>query len=186
MSRKTVIILGVVIFAAAAAAGLYNGLVRRDIAVTTAWAQVENVLQRRADLIPNLVSTVKGYARHEKEIFVKLAEARTQYAGAKTQGEKIKAANLLEGAIGRLLVIVENYPNLKANETFSKLMDELAGTENRIPVARMRYNEAVKDLNTTLRRVPYVFFAGALGFKAKDFFEAAPEAKAVPKVSFEN
>ena len=185
MSKKILIILGIVLFVLAAGAGLYNGLVRRDVAVTTAWAQVENVLQRRADLIPNLISTVKGYTKHEREILETLAEARTKYAGAQTPSEKMKASNALEGAIGRLLIIVENYPNLKANETFLKLMDELAGTENRIAVERKRYNDAVADLNTTLRRIPYVFFAERCGFKAKDFFEAAPEAKAVPKVSFE-
>lgn len=185
MNKKTAIIIGIVLFIVAAFAGMYNGLVRRDVAVTTAWAQVENVLQRRADLIPNLVSTVKGYAKHERAILKELADARTRYAGAHTQGEKMTAGNRLERAIGRLMVIVENYPNLKANETFSKLMDELAGTENRIAVERKRYNDAVQDLNTTLRRVPYVFFAGALGFKAKDFFEVVPEAKVVPKVNFE-
>ncbi len=185
MNKTLLIVLGAAILVGVTLAGMYNGLVRRDIAVTSAWAQVENVLQRRADLIPNLVSTVKGYAKHEKEILENLAQARTQYAGAKTQGEKIKAANALEGAIGRLLVIVENYPNLKANETFARLMDELSGTENRIAVERMRYNEAVQDFNTTIRRIPQNFIAGMMGFKARDFFQAAPEAKAVPKVDFE-
>ncbi|MBI5573724.1 MAG: LemA family protein [Elusimicrobia bacterium] len=165
--------------------GMYNGLVRRDVAVTTAWSQVENVLQRRADLIPNLVSSVKGYMKHEKEILDNLAKARTQYTGAKTFNEKLKAGALMEGALARLLVIVENYPNLKANETFNRLMDELAGTENRIAVERKRYNESVQDLNTTIRRVPYNLIANQFNFKAKPFFEAESGAKAVPKVDFE-
>lgn len=185
MNRTLSIIIGIVLVLGIALAGMYNRLVALDVSVSTSWAQVENVLQRRSDLIPNLVSSVKGFAKHEKDILQKLAEARTQYAGAKTADEKMKAANLMEGALGRLMVIVENYPNLKANETFAKLMDELAGTENRIAVERKRYNEAVQDLNTAIRRVPYNFIAGAFGFKPKTFFEAAPEAKSVPRVSFE-
>ena len=182
---KKWIILGVVLVFVASLIGMYNGLVQRDVQVSTAWAQVENVLQRRSDLIPNLVSSVKGFARHEKEILENLANARTQYAGAKTVPEKIEASNRMEGALARLMVIVENYPNLKANETFGKLMDELAGTENRIAVERKRYNEAVQDFNTAIRRVPTNFIAAVFGFKGKPFFEAAPEAKAVPKVDFE-
>ena len=185
MNRTLAIILGAVLLIAIAFVGIYNRLVTMDVAVTTSWAQVENVLQRRADLIPNLVSTVKGFAKHEKDILDKLAEARTQYTGAKSPDEKMKAANQMEGALGRLMVIVENYPNLKANESFAKLMDELAGTENRIAVERMRYNQAVQDLNGAVRRVPYNIIAGPFGFKARNFFEAAPEAKAVPKVSFD-
>ena len=185
MNRSVAILIGIVLVIGIAFAGMYNGLVRKQVAVDSAWAQVENVLQRRADLIPNLVSTVKGFAKHEKGILAKLAEARTQYAGAKSTDEKAKAGSVLEGAIGRILLIMENYPNLKANESFNKLMDELSGTENRIAVERMRYNEAVQNFNTTIRRVPYNFMAGFMGFTAKNFFEAAPEAKAAPKVSFE-
>jgi LemA protein len=184
-NKKSAVIIGIVLLIFISIAGAYNGLVKRDIAVSTAWAQVENVLQRRADLIPNLVSSVKGYVRHERQVLDNLAKARTEYAGAKSPEEKMKAAGAMEGALSRLLVIVENYPNLKANETFARLMDELSGTENRIAVERKRYNEAVQDLNTALRRVPYVFFAGSLGFKPKLFFEAEAGAKAVPKVNFE-
>src|SRR5882762_8323334 len=136
MNKTIAVVLFIILAAGIELARLYNGLVRRQDAVDAAWSQVENVLQRRADLIPNLVSTVKGFAKHEKDILNRLAEARSQYAGARTVDEKIKASNAIEGAIGRLLVIVENYPNLKANETFAKLMDELAGTENRIAVER--------------------------------------------------
>ncbi|HCJ67537.1 MAG TPA: LemA family protein [Elusimicrobia bacterium] len=184
MKRNWLIALGVVILVVLLLVGMYNGLVKRDVAVTTAWSQVENVLQRRADLIPNLVSSVKGYVKHEKEVLKNLADARTQYSAAKTTDEKIKAAGQMGDALSRLLVIVENYPNLKANETFNRLMDELAGTENRIAVERKRYNEAVQDLNTTIRRIPYNFIASVFGFKAKPFFEAEKEAKAVPKVDF--
>ena len=184
-SKKIVfVILGIVLLLAMGAVRAYNRLVNLDVGVSSAWAQVENVLQRRADLIPNLVSTVKGYAKHEKEILESLAEARSQYAGAKSIGEKMKASQTMEGALSRLLVIVENYPNLKANETFSRLMDELAGTENRIAVERKRYNESVQELNTALRKIPYNFFAGMFGFKEKPFFEAEAGSKTVPKVQF--
>ena len=185
MNRTVAILIGIVLALGIAFVGMYNGLVQRQVAVDTAWAQVENVLQRRADLIPNLVSTVKGFAKHEKDILEKLAQARSQYAGARTVDDKIKAANAMEGSLARLMVIVENYPNLKANESFARLMDELAGTENRIAVERMRYNEAVQNFNTTIRRIPYNLLSGAMGFKAKTFFQAAPEARAVPKASFD-
>jgi LemA protein len=177
-------IIGIALLGLILAVGMYNGLVRKDVAVSTAWAQVENVLQRRADLIPNLVSSVKGYVTHERGVLDDLAEARTRYAGAATIDAKIKAAGEMEGALGRLLVVVENYPNLKASETFLKLMDELSGTENRIAVERKRYNEAVQDFNTTIRRIPYNFMAGIAGFSSKPFFEAQPAARNVPKVDF--
>lgn len=151
-NKNKYIALGVVVLVLIIGVGMYNSLVKKDMAANGAWAQVDNVLQRRADLIPNLVSSVKGYAKHEKEIFEKLAEARAQYSGAKTVNEKMKAASAMDGALSRLLVIVENYPNLKANETFARLMDELSGTENRISVERMRFNQAVGDLNVAIRR----------------------------------
>ncbi len=185
MNKTLAVILGVVLLVAIAFGGMYNRLVSLDVGVTTAWAQVENVLQRRADLIPNLVSTVKGFARHEKDILTKLAEARTQYAGARTPDEKMKAANAMEGPLARLMVIVENYPKLKANETFGTPMYEDSGTHHRIAVERMRYNDAVQAFNTTIQRIPYNIVAGFKGYKPKTFFEAAPEAKAVPKVSFD-
>lgn len=184
-NKKIYVWIGVILLVLIIVGGMYNGLVKKDVAVTTAWAQVENVLQRRADLIPNLVSSVKGYVKHEREVLDNLANARTQYAGAKTVEDKMKASNMMEGALARLMVIVENYPNLKANETFARLMDELSGTENRIAVERKRYNEAVQDLNMTIRRVPTNIIAGLFGFKEKQFFAAEPGAKAVPKVDFE-
>ena len=183
-NKRAAILIAIVLIVFGLLFSTYNGLVTRDVAVAGAWSQVENVLQRRADLIPNLVSSVKGYVKHESEVLESLAKARTQYAGARSFDEKTKAANQMEGALSRLMVIVENYPVLKANESFNKLMDELAGTENRIAVERMAYNEAVRDFNTTIRRVPANFIAGPFGFKEKPFFEAEAGAKAVPKVDF--
>ncbi|MEW6558067.1 MAG: LemA family protein [Elusimicrobiota bacterium] len=183
-NKDLLITIGIIVLVLVILGGMYNGLVKRDVAVTTAWAQVENVLQRRADLIPNLVSSVKGYMKHEQEILDNLAKARASYTGAQTVDEKMKAGALMEGALARLLAIVENYPSLKANETFNRLMDELAGTENRIAVERKKYNEAVQDLNTTIRRVPWNIIANFFKFQAKPFFEAEAGAKAVPKVDF--
>src|SRR5581483_5002759 len=139
-------------------------------AVDMAWSQVENVLQRRADLIPNLVASVKGYAKHEKDVLEQLAQARTKYAGAQSVPDKIAAAGEMGSALSRLMVVVENYPNLKADATFMRLMDELSGTENRISVERRRYNEAVQDYDLSIRRLPYNLVAGPMGFKEKPFF----------------
>ncbi|MFC1482926.1 LemA family protein [Candidatus Margulisiibacteriota bacterium] len=163
--------------------GTYNKLVELQQNVEEKWAQVENVLQRRFDLIPNLVEVVKKYAVHEKEIFVKVAEARAKLAGAKTTTEKVKASQELGGFLSRLLVIVENYPNLKANTVFINLQAQLEGTENRITVERKRYNEAVKEYNTTRNKFPTVFIAGFFGFeRLKPYFKASEEAQKVPKV----
>lgn len=168
--------------------GMYNNMVSLDQNVIQSWAQVENQLQRRNDLIPNLVEVVKGYATHEKTIFIQVAEARTKLAGAikrGTQADKIVAANEMNSALSRLLAIAENYPNLKASENFVRLQDELAGTENRIAVERMRYNQAVQTYNTAVKKFPAVLFVNRFGFdKAKPYFEAAPSAKAVPKIKF--
>ena len=163
-----------------------NRVVRMDEAVTEAWAQIDTQLQRRSDLIPNLVETVKGYAKHEKEVFTHIANARAALAGAKTVTDKIKAANALEGALSRLLVVVERYPDLKANETFQRLMDELAGTENRIAVARMRYNRAVKEFNSYIREVFGRFFATKRGVdKPRPYFEIEEKTKKeIPQVKF--
>lgn len=166
-------------------AGIYNNVVGIDQNVKTNWAQVENQLQRRYDLIPNLVETVKGYATHEKELFENVTRARSAWAGAKNTTEKVNAANQVEGFLGRLMVVVENYPTLRATENFRALQDELSGTENRVAVARMRYNDAVQDYNTTAKRVPTVFFVSLFGFdREKVFFQAAKEAKEAPKVKF--
>jgi LemA protein len=162
----------------------YNSIVKQDVAVSEKWGQVQNVLQRRADLIPNLVQTVKGYAAHEKEIFENVAAARAKLAGARTPEEAMKANAEVSSALSRLLVIVENYPQLKADQTFTRLMDELAGAENRITVERMRYNEAVRAYNTTIRVFPSNIVAGIGGFAPKPFFEAEGRAKEVPKVDF--
>ncbi len=165
----------------------YNKAVRTDEAVNAAWAQVENVLQRRYDLIPNLVETVKGYAEHEEDLFKSIAEARTKYfqaAKSGSRGEKVQAASGLEGLLSRLLVLREAYPQLKAQEGFLKLQDELAGTENRIAVERKRYNEAVRTLNTFRRGILGRIYCGWADVEAAEYFEVPEEAKAAPKVEF--
>ena len=164
--------------------GTYNKLVTFDEGVKTAWAQVENQLQRRLDLIPNYVETVKGYARHEREVFIEVTEARAKVAGSVTPSQQIEANTELTAALSRLLLVVERYPDLKANQNFIRLQDELAGTENRIAVERMRYNEAVKEYNAYIRRFPNVFVATFSGFSRATLFEAPEEAKEPPKVKF--
>ena len=178
------VVVLILVIAGMSLAGIYNRLVAQDQQVKAAWAQVQNVLQRRADLIPNLVETVKGYATHEKEVFENVAEARSRLAGATSPREAAAANAGLTGALGRLLAIAENYPALKANENFMRLQDELAGTENRIAVERMRYNEAVQAFNTSIKRFPTNFLARMLGFSEKEYFEAEPGAQEAPKVKF--
>ncbi len=168
--------------------GGLNKVVTMDENVHAAWAQVENQLQRRNDLIPNLVRTVKGYAAHEKEIFIQVADARSKLAGRIEMDEgidtRIQAANELSSALSRLLMIVERYPDLKANQNFARLQDELAGTENRIAVERRRYNETVKLFNAHIRRIPGSFFAEMKGLSKAAYFDVPKEAQAVPKVDF--
>ena len=165
--------------------GAYNTLVQRQETVKESWAQVENVLQRRYDLIPNLVNTVKGYASHEQRVLEDVTRLRSQWGEAKTVPQKVDAAQQLEGALARLMVVVERYPDLKANQNFLALQDELAGTENRIAVERRRYNEAVRSYNVAVRGVPSSAVASLTGFKESTaYFEAAPEAKTAPKVAF--
>jgi LemA protein len=164
--------------------GTYNSLVRMDEEVKAAWAQVENQLQRRYDLIPNYVETVKGYAAHEKEVFLRVTEARSKVSGAANIQDKIQANNALSSALARLLVVVERYPELKANTNFIRLQDELAGTENRIAVERRRYNETVKTYNITIRRFPTNLLAGMFGFEKAAFFEVPEERQEAPKVQF--
>ena len=164
--------------------GTYNGLVSADEGVKASWAQVENQLQRRMDLIPNLVETVKGYATHERETFQAVTEARAKVAGAGTIPQKIEANQDLGSALSRLLVVLERYPDLKANQNFLRLQDELAGTENRIAVERRRYNETVRDYNVRLRSFPTVLLAGPFGFEKAELFEAAPQAATAPEVDF--
>jgi LemA protein len=162
----------------------YNKFVSQEEAVKAQWAQVENQLQRRNDLIPNLVETVKGYAQHEASVYKDIADARSRLLAAKTPEESIAAANQQTSALGRLLAVVENYPVLKANEQFNRLMDELAGTENRLAVERMRYNEKVQEYNTSRRQFPANLTAKVFGFKEYPFFQVPAEAKQVPKVDF--
>ena len=162
-----------------------NTLVTKNEAVKSAWSQVDIVLQRRADLIPNLVETVKGYAKQEQTVFGDIAKARSALLSASTPQDKIAANGQLDGALGRLLAIVENYPQLKSNENFLRLQDELAGTENRIAVERRRYNEALQDYNTYLGLFPNNLFARWAGFQRNNAYFAASEAsRAVPKVQF--
>ena len=162
----------------------YNRFVGQEEAVKAQWAQVQNQLQRRNDLIPNLVETVKGYATHEESVFKEIADSRSRLLNAKSPEETIAAANQQTSALGRLLLVVENYPNLKANEQFNGLMDELTGTENRIAVERQRYNERVQEYNTSRGQFPGLITAKMFKFKDYPFFEAPPAATQVPKVDF--
>lgn len=162
----------------------YNKVIAMDENVNGRWAQVENQLKRRYDLIPNLVETVKGYATHERELFENIAEARTKYFQQETIGGKIEASNQLEGVLSRLLLLREQYPQLKANENFLKLQDSLEGTENRIAVERMRYNESVRILNTYIRTFYGRFFAALAGVERADYYEVPEGEKEAPKVNF--
>ena len=187
--KKGLIVLAVVALIALAVGGSYvssrNEMVRKNETVKSAWAQVDVVLQRRADLIPNLVETVKGIAAQEQTVFHDIAAARSALLGAQTPADKIAANGQLDGAIGRLLLIVENYPQLKSNENFLRLQDELAGTENRIAVERKRYNDAIQDYNTYIGLFPNNIFAGWAGFQRNNAYFTAPESsREAPKVQF--
>ncbi|MCG6534429.1 MAG: LemA family protein [Syntrophales bacterium LBB04] len=164
--------------------GVYNNFVTLDEGVKSSWAQVENQLQRRYDLIPNLVETVKGYAKQEKDVLVEVTNARAKVGGAVNISDKIGANNALTGALQRLLVVVEKYPDLKSNQNFIRLQDELAGTENRIAVERKRYNDAVRIFNVAIRSFPANLLAGMFGFTKAPFFEAPAAAKTAPQVKF--
>ena len=162
----------------------YNKFTTQEEAIKGAYGEVQNQIQRRNDLVPNLVETVKGYASHEEGIFKEIADSRAKLAGAKTPAESIEAANQQSAALARLLVVVENYPNLKANEQFNRLTDELSSTENRLSVARMRYNEKIQEYNTTRRRFPSNVTAKVFGFKEYPYYEAPASSQAAPKVDF--
>ncbi|MEO5936091.1 MAG: LemA family protein [Terriglobales bacterium] len=165
--------------------GAKNQMVAKNETIKSNWAQVDVVLQRRADLIPNLVETVKGIAQQEKDVFGAIANARAAMMGAKSPQERIAANGQLDSALGRLFVVVENYPQLKSNENFLRLQDELAGTENRIAVERKRYNDSIQDYNTFIQQFPNSLFAGIAGFKVNDaYFQASPASREAPKVNF--
>ena len=182
-------VLGVMLFGALIVGGFlvsnYNSLVTSNERIDGAWAQVENVLQRRGDLIPNLVATVQGFADQEQEIFTDVANARSRLAGSVTPAEAGAANAGLTSALGRLLAISENYPQLRSNENFIRLQDELAGSENRIAVERRRYNDEVRDYNTRVQRFPANMVAGMFGFSGREYFEADEEAAEVPQVAFQ-
>src|SRR6266542_4607431 len=182
MKRLRTALIGILLAVVAVSASgcSYNTFVTQEEAIKTQWAQVENQLQRRNDLIPNLVETTKGIAQQEKDVFGQIADSRAKMAGAKTPQDTIQAANEQSAALGRLLVVVENYPQLRSSESFNRLMDELSGTENRIAVERMRYNERVQDYNITRRRFPSNITAGIFGFKEYPLFNAPPAAEQVP------
>jgi LemA protein len=187
MKRSTIIaiVLGVIVLILVlSAVGSYNGLVASETKVENSFSQIDNELQRRSDLIPNLVSTVKGYAAHESEVLANIANARKSMQGAQTPVEKAQADTQLTGALSRLLVVVENYPNLKADVQFTRLMDELAGSENRIAVSRKDYNDAVSPYNVKIRSFPTVIFASLFGFDKKTFFTNTPGSEQVPDVKF--
>ena len=162
----------------------YNRFTAQEEAIKAQWGQVENQLQRRSDLIPNLVETVKGFAQQERDVFQAVADARAKMAGSTTPAQRIEAANAESSALARLLVVVENYPQLKSNETFARLQDEIANTENRLAVERMRYNEKLQEYNSLRRRFPSNVTAKIFGFKEYPYFDAPKGSEAVPKVDF--
>ena len=187
--KIALIVIGILLLMLVLTGGKYvsvrNELVTQQEAVKAQWAQVESATQRRADLIPNLVSTVKGFASHETEVYKDIADARAALAGGRTPQEKIAANDQLSGALSRLLVVVENYPQLKSNENFMRLQDELSGTENRINVERRKYNEALQTYNTTLQLFPNNIVASMSGFNRNDaYFKTEPGAEKAPKVQF--
>ncbi|NLV22601.1 MAG: LemA family protein [Syntrophomonadaceae bacterium] len=185
MKKSWIIALVVLLVLVFAGVGSYNNLVSLNEKVDSNWSQVENQLQRRADLIPNLVSTVKGFAAQEKSILNNIADSRSRLLGAQGAAEKAAANDQLNSALSRLLVIVENYPQLKSDANFRQLMDELAGSENRLAVARKDYNDTVQVYNARIKTFPNVIWAGMLGFEPREYFKATESANQVPQVDFE-
>ncbi len=184
MKKGLLITLGIVVIVGVYLVSSYNGLVSLSEQVDNQWAQVETQYQRRVDLIPNLVESVKGVMKQEQAVFTALAEARTKYAGATTPSDKAAAAGQVETSLGRLLAVVENYPQLKSSDTVQTLMSQIEGTENRVAVERKRYNDVVQDYNLRIKRIPGSIFASLYGFDAKTYFDAAPGSENAPKVSF--
>ncbi len=182
--RRVMGVLAVLLAAVSLSGCSYNRFVSQEEAIKAQWAQVQNQLQRRSDLIPNLVETVKGVAGQEQAVFGRIADSRARLAGAKSPEETIQAANEQSSALARLLVVVENYPQLRSSESFNRLMDELSGTENRLAVERMRYNERVQEYNVARRQFPSNVTAAIFKFKDYPFFEAPPEARELPRVNF--
>ncbi|MDD5648491.1 MAG: LemA family protein [Dehalococcoidia bacterium] len=178
-----VIVLGAVIIAVSLV-GIYNSLVTKSQGIDAQWSQVETQYQRRYDLIPNLVNSVKGMMTQEQTVFLAIAEARTKYGAAQTVDEKAAAAGEVETALGRLLAVIENYPDLKSSQNVTQLMDELAGTENRISVERRRFNDLVKEYNTQIKTFPTNMLAGMFGFSEKQYFQSVSGAETAPKVEF--
>ena len=187
MSKSTIILIavvGVIGLFAMSMVGMYNGLVTDNEKVNGKWSQVENNLQRRADLIPNLVNSVKGFAAQEKAVIDSVTNARAKLASSQTPATKAEANGELSGALSRLLMVVENYPQIKSDKLFKQVMDELAGTENRLAVARKDYNDAVQPFNAKIKSFPTSLMAGFGGFTAREYFKVEESAKAVPKVQF--
>ncbi len=184
-SIGTIAIIAIIVIITIMAIAGYNGMVSKKEAVDSALSDLDVMLQRRADLIPNLVSTVKGYTNHENEVIDKITEARAKLSSANSVEEKSKANNELSSSLNALMVVVENYPDLKSSENFKQLSDELAGTENRIAVARKDYNNSVKTLNTTIKKFPNNIIAGMFGFEKAEYFEADESSSEVPNVNFE-
>ncbi|MGE4272761.1 MAG: LemA family protein [Desulfitobacterium sp.] len=182
--KKWLIPVGIILILAMILGSGYNNLVTLNETVDNSWSQVENQLQRRADLIPNLVNTVKGYAEHESEVFTDIADARSRLIGAGSVGEAAEADAELSSALSRLLAISESYPQLKADANFRGLQDELAGTENRIATTRMDYNNVVQTYNTKIKRLPTALYAGILGFDEREYFKADASAQETPTVDF--
>lgn len=186
MNKPLVWILGLLLLVGAFFVTTYNRLVGQSEAVDNQWAQVESQYQRRFDLIPNLVESVKGVMKQETEVFGAIAEARTRYAGATNVDEKAAAATQVESAFGRLLVIMENYPQLRSVETVTNLMSQLEGTENRISVERKRFNDLVRDFNVSIKRIPTNFIASILGYRERAYFESVAGSEEAPKVDLTN
>ena len=180
-----IVIVAIILLLCGMIAGSYNGLVSANEEVDSKYAQISTQLQRRADLIPNLVNTVKGYAKHEKEVIDSVTDARSKLLNANTPGEKAAANDKLTESVNKLLMVVENYPELKADKNFLNLQDELAGTENRITVARNEYNESVENYNKTIKKFPKNIIAGMFNFEEKEYFKNTESANEVPNVSFE-